>query len=145
MPAPKNKKQTKTVEPKKISLPALKPKNPKIRGVIYSVLFLFLILASLKLAGTVGTFVHEKIMLDLFGYGFALVPLVLLFASVQTFSERETKTSVKISLLILCISILGLLHILFSTSELEVGGFVGQVIGNPLVSGFEKLFSSILL
>jgi len=145
MPAPKNKKQTKTVEPKKISLPALKPKNPKIRGVIYSVLFLFLILASLKLAGTVGTFVHEKIMLDLFGYGFALIPLVLLFASVQTFSERETKTSVKISLLILCISILGLLHILFSTSELEVGGFVGQVIGNPLVSGFEKLFSSILL
>lgn len=146
MAAKKSKQRTKTTkESKKISLPNIKPKNTKIRGVVYSVIFLFLVLASMNLAGNIGTFIHKRIIVDLFGYGFVLLPLIFLYGAVRTFKKQETKTSRKVALLVLTLSILGLLEILFSTPELAFGGAIGRLIGTPLVNGFEKLFSSILL
>lgn len=139
------KKDTEKTPKTSIKIPNLKPKNRKVSGVLYALLALFLILAALNLAGPIGLFVHDRIMVDLLGYGFALVPLILIYASVQNFKNQETAMSVKISLLILSISIVGLLHILFSSPTLLVGGGIGRLIAEPLVRGFEQWFSGILL
>ena len=140
----KNKKNVTKSNSSSIKIPNLKPKNRKISGVLYAIGALFLILAALGLAGPIGQFVHQRIIIDLLGYGFAIVPLILVYASVKNFRNKDTKISAKISLLILSLSILGLLHIIFS-SEILVGGGIGRFVGEPLVRGFESWFSGILL
>ena len=141
----KSKKNNKEQKQPSLKLPNLRPKNKKVSGVIYGILALFLILASINLAGPAGDFVHKKIMLDLMGHGFVIAPLILLFGAVRNFKGIPTKTSVKVALGILTLGILGLMHILFSTEANLFGGGFGRLIAEPLIRGFEKWFSGILL
>lgn len=142
--ATKKKKTTKKTS-NSVSLSTLKPKNQKVRGVIYGVLALFFVLSSLDLAGPIGSFIHRRIVLDVMGYGFFLVPLIFIYASVQNFTKQETRTSAKIALLVVVLCLLGLLHVLFSSEVLLVGGALGNLIAQPLIKGFEQWFSGILL
>lgn len=142
---PTKKKASEKTDKSSLKIPNLKPKNRKVSGVIYAVLALFLLLSAVGLAGPIGLFVHQRIIVDLLGYGFIIIPAILIYASVRNFNNQETKISTKISLLVLTLSLLGLLHIIFSSETLLVGGGIGRLIAEPLVRGFEQWFSGILL
>jgi S-DNA-T family DNA segregation ATPase FtsK/SpoIIIE len=145
-PKKKQKKSSKKTSTKKsFTLPRLKPKNRKISGVIYALIALFLTLSIFNLAGPIGSFTHQRIIVDLMGFGFALAPLILIYASVQNFRGKATSWKMKISFLVMVLSILGLLHILGANSETLVGGGIGRLIATPLVRGFEAWFSGIIL
>ena len=146
MAAKKKKAQkSSTTKTSDFSVSTLKPKNGRVRGVVYGLIALFLILAALGLAGPIGSFVHQRIIIDLMGYGFIMVPAILLYGAFRSFTKRETKTSVKIALFVLSLALLGLMHILFSNETTLFGGAFGRLIAEPLVQGFEQWFSGILL
>ncbi len=123
----------------------LRPKNQKVRGTLYALIAIFLLLSAFTLAGPIGIFVQNKIVLKLFGYGFIIIPFILAYAAIKNFRGEATPLGIKIALGILSISILGLLHILFGSPESLFGGLAGKLVASPLVSGFEKIFSGILL
>ena len=123
----------------------LRPKNQKIRGALYALVAVFLLLATFNLAGPIGAFVQNNIVLKVFGYGFIIVPFLFTFAAIKNFRAEETPLRIKVALGILAISILGFLHVLFGSAELLFGGYIGNLVATPLVSGFEKIFSGILL
>jgi S-DNA-T family DNA segregation ATPase FtsK/SpoIIIE len=147
MAAKKKKAQKKSSSTSKSSfnISSMKPKNGRVRAVVYALIALFLILGALGIAGPIGTFVHERIVIDLMGYGFILAPAVLIYGAVLSFKRRETKTRVKVALFVLVLAILGLMHILFSYESNLVGGAFGRLVAEPLVRGFEQWFSGILL
>jgi S-DNA-T family DNA segregation ATPase FtsK/SpoIIIE len=123
----------------------LRPKNQKVRGTLYALIAIFLLLSAFTLAGPIGIFVQNKIVLKLFGYGFIIIPFILAYAAIKNFRGEATPLGIKIALGILSISILGLLHILFGSPESLFGGLAGKLVASPLISGFEKIFSGILL
>lgn len=123
----------------------LRPKNQKVRGTLYALIAIFLLLSAFTLAGPIGIFVQNKIVLKLFGYGFIIIPFILAYGAIKSFRGEATPLGIKIALGILSISILGLLHILFGSPESLFGGLAGKLVAAPLVSGFEKIFSGILL
>ncbi len=121
-------------------------KNTKVKILAYFILGIFSLMASLGLAGRIGNFIHHKIFLMMFGYGFFVVPFLFFFAiwKIRTKTEHGIRDS--LSLLGLILSILGLMHIFLSSSTpLPAGGSIGYIIGEPLKNGFDVYFSSLLL
>ena len=149
--AKKKKTTKKTVQkttPKKTaSLPkiSLLPKNRYVRGTLYLVLGLFFTMAAFESAGPLGQFFQDKVLLQIVGYGFVAIPIILGFLAFRSFKAYETTTRDSIGILIMTLSIIGLLDIFVSHENLNAGGAIGRFIGNTLVSGFDVAFSAIML
>ncbi len=140
------KKKRKTQKKQKANFPSLKIKNKKISMVVYITLALFFIMAALGLAGNIGDFIHHKILLLIFGYGFFIVPLLFFFAAWKLKTNKEHGTRDSLALLGMSLALLGLLHIFLSPeTPLPAGGSIGSLIGGLLVKGFDIYFSSLLL
>jgi len=123
----------------------LRPENQKVRGTIYALAAVFLLLAAFTLAGPIGSFIQDKVILRLFGYGFILVPFTLAYGAIKNFRGEPTSVTTKIALGVLILSTLGMLHIVLGSPDSHLGGNLGRIIATPLVNGFEKIFSAILL
>ncbi len=121
------------------------PKNRKVKIVLYIILAIFFIMASLGIAGRIGDFLHNNIIKDALGYGFFIIPLIFFFLAWRLSKKIETTVRDKVILLIISISLVSLIHILFSTENINAGGGIGLMVGNLLISGFDIYFSSILL
>jgi len=127
--------------------PAQKPreKNKYISAIIYIVLAAFLVMAATGNAGGVGTFIHERIVLDILGQGFFILPLLLAYLGYRIFKKNPLSLKDKIGLTLIPLSMIGIIDIFFSRGGIDAGGLIGKIIGNSLVSGFDIYFSAVLL
>lgn len=114
-----------------------------IYAVITFVLALFFIIASFHKAGVAGEAVYRGLRF-LFGYGFALVPLLLIVLGVSfirsgkpQFARLHTVTSISF-----LFSFLALLNISFNETT---GGFFGKIVAWPFVSFFDVYVSTLFL
>ncbi len=121
------------------------PRNRNVKIILYILLAIFFIMASLGFAGRIGNFLHENIIKDALGYGFVIIPILFIFSSWRLSKKIETTARDKVVLLVVSISLVTLIHILFSTETINAGGGIGLMIGDLLISGFDVYFSSILL
>jgi len=98
-----------------------------IWGIISAGLSIILILAGLKVAGPVGNLIFKGLS-ALFGWGYFILPLSLLLASVALFASQRQRmvglTFIVSGLLVL--SFLGLVEILFP----KRGGWMGILLGS---------------
>lgn len=120
-----------------------RPKNKYLLVTIYFVLALFFIMASVNKAGTIGNFIHHKIVVDILGYGFFVIPLLLLTFAHRTYKDQRVHLKDKIGMGGFVISLVGLLQI-FIHNEIAGGG-IGSIVQRILISGFDVYFSAILL
>jgi S-DNA-T family DNA segregation ATPase FtsK/SpoIIIE len=143
----KKNKKTKQAPKKPFVLPkiSLLPKNKYVRGILYIVLGLFFTMAAFHSAGAIGQFFHNKVLVSIIGYGFAIVPLVFGFLAYRTLRAHPFTPRDGASMILMIVSIVGLLDIFLSTAELNAGGSIGRFIGTTLVKGFDATFSAILL
>jgi S-DNA-T family DNA segregation ATPase FtsK/SpoIIIE len=145
----KKKKNTskKTTRKKSAKNNSTKPKqkNSYVHAIIYFVVAAFLALAATGNAGNVGTLMHERVALDILGHGFFTLPLLLVYLGYRIFKKNSLRLVDKIGLVLIPLSILGIIDIFFSRDGADAGGFVGRLIGNNLVAGFDVYFSVILL
>lgn len=141
----KNKKTKK--HPKKTFsfLKTFIPQNPKIKIVLYILTALFFIFAAFGIAGKIGSYLHERIILGTLGYGFFIIPALFLFAAWRNFYAIRTSMREIITLLAMSLSVVSLLHLFFSNETILAGGGLGQLLGDLLRTGFDIYFSSFLL
>lgn len=114
-----------------------------ILAIFTIVVGVLLFLSWFGYAGSVGEWIAIAARF-LFGQAFLIVPIIaLLFGIIVLTSKREhiVITSIIGNLLIL----LGILGLLFVGLGEEWSGFVGRIIGAPLVSAFETVAASIIL
>lgn len=106
-----------------------------IIAVVFFLVALLILLSSVGLAGNVGDFLYKNIFKMLFGYGFMLVPAVLisLGAMFTASSLPEVRGQHWASASVLLIATLGLLDVVFNNTA---GGFIGK-IGRLFVGWFE--------
>lgn len=142
----KKTKKTKTYLKKKTPsfFKFLIPKNKKVKITLYYLLALFFIMASLGMAGNIGSFVHSRILLNLLGYGFFIIPLIFIFAAWRLHKGIKVRLRDNISIIAISLSLISLLDIFFSTEKVKAGGSLGELIGNIFMSGFDIYFSSLL-
>jgi len=119
--------------------------NKYVTGTLYLIVAVFLIMASLGLAGAIGVFVYSRILMTVLGYGFIILPIILLFIGFRVLKEKSINLREGIALAVLGLSLVGLVDMFFSHAEFSAGGFIGKLLGNNLVEGFDIYFSSILL
>lgn len=127
--------------------------NKYVTGTLYVVFALFFLMAAFGVAGVVGQFVHDRIVMNIIGYGFILLPITLILIAVRVFAERPIGFRDSIAMIMFIISVEGLIDIFLSGTETVDGvlvqtnaaGFLGRLIGTNLVAGFDIYFSSILL
>lgn len=113
-----------------------------IIAVIFFVIALFFLLSSLGLAGNAGNVVYEKFLRLFFGYGFLLLPIILISIGLLILKTSFPKLGKKhwASAVILLISALGLLDVMFNNAA---GGLIGK-IGRLFVRWFD-VYVSVLL
>lgn len=114
-------------------------------GIIATLFFLvalFFLLSAIGLAGNAGDFIYEKFLRLFFGYGFILVPLLLITLGVVMFRDtlHDLKKRHWFSALFLVIGTLGFLELIFKNTA---GGLVGK-IARPFVNLFD-IYVSILI
>lgn len=158
----KKRKKTKgtkfVVDPKRPVFEAVKNVkmtggNKYITGTLYIVFAIFFLMAAFGIAGVVGQYVHDNIVMNIIGYGFILLPITLMLVGVRVLTERPIGFRDSIAMILFIISVEGLIDIFFSGSEMidgvmvqtDAGGFIGRLVGTNLVAGFDIYFSSILL
>lgn len=111
-------------------------------GIVLFVLSLFFLLAAFGKGGPVGswTFIHIKTLL---GYGYYLLPTILLLLSLSFFGDQERNfpLSKGIGSVLFVISGLGLFHL----TSAESGGIVGRLLATPLLNLFDYTISYISL
>lgn len=105
-----------------------------IWAIVFFLVSLFLLLASLNKGGVVGVKVYEAFSF-LFGIGYYLIPLVLIMLGISFLKEIRNNfaTPKIIASLFLFISSLALVSLLFATQ----GGAVGSIIAKPLLTLFD--------
>jgi len=113
-----------------------------IVAVLFFVLALFFIFSSVGLAGSAGNFVHQKILLTLFGQGFPIMLSLLVILGLMHIKQILPRIGKKhwISALLLLISSLGLLELLFGA---RTGGVIGM-IAIPIKNWFDIYISLVL-
>lgn len=114
-----------------------------ITAILFFVVALFFILASLGLAGNAGYFVHKKILFALFGQGFPIMLALLVILGMMHIKQVLPRIGKKhwISAGTLLISSMGLLELIFGH---RTGGIVGM-IGIPMRNMFDIYVSLALL
>ncbi len=143
------KKQKKTQEKSKrarkafsFRIASLIPKNRIVRTILWSLTFLFLVMAGLGIAGKVGNVFNTYFLVKPFGYAWWLIPIGFLLLIWKehhklSFGKRE---------------LFSFLAALFTGAALTSlfshgtnGGFFGNWISTFLVNNFEFYFSLIFL
>ncbi len=111
-------------------------------GIILFVLSAFFLLAALNDGGKVGNLTYE-ILQGLLGYGYYLIPTILLILSLSFFGgeERTFPTSKALGTVLFVVAGLALFHLIQENS----GGVVGSLIARPLISLFDYTISFIAL
>lgn len=111
-------------------------------GISLFILSLFFLFAGFGGGGLVGTKLHA-LLEGLLGYGYYLIPTILLILALSFFTDQERNfPASKISGTILFIvSGLGLFELISETS----GGIVGSIIAGPLLQLFDYVTSVIVL
>lgn len=126
--------------PRKIRLKESTLKS--VWGIVLFVLSIFFILAAYGNGGPVGswTFDHIKTLL---GYGYYLLPTILLLLSLSFFGDQERNFPLSKALggILFVLSGLGLFHL----ASPESGGIVGRLIATPLIDLFDYTISFISL
>ena len=141
----KNEKQ-KQAEQKDFSLAKktnLKDTTIKsVWGIILFVLSVFFLLAAIHKGGKVGLITYDFLS-GLLGYGYYLIPTILLILSASFFGgeERTFPTSKALGTVLFVVSGLGLFHLI----QVDSGGVVGSLIARPLVSLFDYTISFLVL
>ncbi|MCI5050894.1 MAG: DNA translocase FtsK [Candidatus Pacebacteria bacterium] len=143
----KRKQKTTSTKGAKASLPKITigPINKYVKGIIYILLAVFLAMSAFDAAGTIGQFVQNKILMNIIGYGFILIPLLLSFLAYRTLQEIPIRKRDGLGFTLIFISITGLIDIFGSAEGLNAGGTIGKFIGSNLVAGFDIYFSTVLL
>lgn len=111
-------------------------------GIGLLVLSFFFLLAGFGGGGVVGTKSYE-ILKTLLGYGYYLIPTILLILSLSFFTDQERNfpPSKIIGTVLFIISGLGLFELAYENS----GGIVGSLISKPLLNLFDYATSVIIL
>lgn len=137
------KKRTEEQEieiPRKIQLKESTLKS--VWGIVLFVLSLFFLLAAFGKGGPVGswTFIHIKTLL---GYGYYLLPTILLLLSLSFFGDQERNFPLSKGLgsILFVISGLGLFHL----TSADSGGVIGRLLATPLLNLFDYTISYISL
>lgn len=125
--------------------PSTPPKrsNKYLLLVIYAVLSIFFIMAAVGKAGTIGSFLHHKILIDLLGYGSFFIPVIFITLFNKTYKNKDLRLRDKISFATLLLSLSGLLQIFIKNDT--AGGGLGRIIQRLIIAGFDVYFSAILL
>jgi S-DNA-T family DNA segregation ATPase FtsK/SpoIIIE len=112
-----------------------------IVAVAFFVLALFFIFSSVGLAGAAGNFVHQKILLTLFGQGFPIMLSLLVVLGMMHIKQILPRIGKKhwISALLLLVGSLGLLELLFGA---KTGGLIGMV-AIPIENWFDIYVSLV--
>ncbi|OGI88397.1 hypothetical protein A2995_00865 [Candidatus Nomurabacteria bacterium RIFCSPLOWO2_01_FULL_33_24] len=123
---------------------SLKPETKKgIWAVIFFVLAIFSLLSIFRLAGSMGDFFFKNFLKFFFGFGYLLAPIILFSMGVLNLKTSTVQLEKKhwISSGIFLLSSLGLLEVIFGNKS---GGLLG-LIARPLIAGFDKIATSIIL
>lgn len=107
---------------------------------VLAVLFL---LAPFRLGGNVGTFLFTQLKL-LFGIGYYLIPLSLLFLTIGLVRQHDQEgvgTGRLVGAVLLFVSGIGILSLAYQSA----GGLVGNVIMAPFVQLFDTLLGGLML
>lgn len=109
-------------------------------GISLFVLAVFFFLAAFGMGGMVGQKIYGWLEIVL-GYGYYLVPSILVLLSFSFFGDQERSfpLSKGIGALLFVTSGLALFHIVSPDS----GGIIGSLIANPLISLFDYIVSTI--
>lgn len=150
-----SKKEVVSEAPKSLSIaryirgmtPTVLPENRYVKNTVLTLVFfvlcLFFILASLNLGGTLGKTIYSWFH-SLLGYGYFVLPFLFgiqaYFYSIHKETSSLAKTKIFFSLTLL-ISVLGSLEI----TSANAGGKLGQWVSLPLLNLFDKTLSYIVL
>ncbi|MCH7597969.1 DNA translocase FtsK [Patescibacteria group bacterium] len=113
-----------------------------ISAIIFFVVAILLVLAAFGSAGVVGTSVYNGLTF-LFGVGYFLLPVLLVFLSISFVGNlREKLGGARIfGSILFFASGLGFLDLIFE----DRGGIIGQYVSNPLVALFDFWATALLL
>lgn len=114
-----------------------------IIGIVFFVLAIFFVLAGFDLGGVAGQ-VMFKGLSNLFGVGYAMVPIVLAMLSYLSFKSGAPGIQTKkwISALILFLSSLGIISIVTGGKS---AGIVGNLVSTPFKNLFDVYIGTIFL
>lgn len=113
-----------------------------VKGTLYLLFTLILILAALHKGGVAGEFVYKSLSYA-FGFGYYIIPLLLIAFCVSAFKGESKRIALPqtIGAIIFFLSSLGLIQI----SSNGAGGVTGVSIANPLISVFDIYVTVIIL
>ncbi len=111
-------------------------------GITLFILSLFFLLAGFGSGGPVGLKLHE-LLESLLGYGYYLIPTILLLLSASFFTDQERNfpPSKIAGTILFIVSGLGFFELCSSNS----GGIIGSIIAQPLLQLFDYATSVIIL
>jgi DNA segregation ATPase FtsK/SpoIIIE, S-DNA-T family len=122
----------------------IKPETGRsIYAVLAAMVALLFILASVGLAGSLGSFLYSTLKETLFGVGYYLLPISFLFLAIGLFRQRDPEGFGGTRILgatILFFSGIALMHVVGA-----YGGLVGAWTAYPFVALFDTIFGSIVL
>lgn len=115
-----------------------------IIGIIFSALAVFLTLIYFNDAGPVGSYVHDFLRVT-FGYGFILLPLILLSMAIVFFRVHKLNLyfSTILGSVLFLIALLGLFEIVIKNNN--PGGYIGLAAAFPLQYMFGNLAAGVVL
>jgi DNA segregation ATPase FtsK/SpoIIIE, S-DNA-T family len=152
VPSVKNKKSKKDTQPisedissESSSQHLSRETRRAVIAIILALGAILMIMSALGVAGQFGVFLHQKIMVPLFGYGMILAPLFLVFYAIRLYKKGRPKISwiEAVSSMMAFVGLLAFLHLVGSTQVL--GGFVGRIIGQPLITLFDRYATGVIL
>ncbi len=113
-----------------------------VKGTLYLLFTLILVLAALHKGGVAGEFVYKSLSYA-FGLGYYIIPLLLIAFCVSAFKGESKRIALPqtIGAIIFFLSSLGLIQI----SSNGAGGVMGVFIANPLLSVFDIYVTVIIL
>lgn len=111
-------------------------------GIVLFVLAAFFLLAAFGKGGPVGSWTFENIR-TLLGYGYYLLPTILLLLSISFFGDQERNFPLSKALggILFIVSGLGLFDLVSEGS----GGIIGRILAAPLLNLFDYTISFITL
>jgi S-DNA-T family DNA segregation ATPase FtsK/SpoIIIE len=134
--------ETEVEEPEYTRLGLRRETQKGITAVLFFVIAVFFVFSSVGLAGSAGSFVHKKILLALFGFGFPLFLTLLVTLGMMHIRQVLPRIGKKhwVSAFLLLIGNLGLLELIF---EDRAGGLIG-LVAIPAVKLFDVYISLVI-
>ena len=143
---PKNQKKKDSRQTKESPKPIVGLKDETRHGIfaiVFFVLALFFTMSAFHKAGIAGDFFFS-IFSALFGYGYALVPIIFVllgFSFLKTDRPNMAVTHI-VSAVIFLLSSLGIMHI---AGGIASGGYIGQAVAYPFIKLFDLVAGVIFL